>query len=180
MDYTAGCVNFRDAGEFVNFIADDNLLPEGKLYRGGSIDYVLSHGDIGEAQTIINLRNSVDTKRFDADYFNCGIANKIEKYNTGVPEVRTWLNNIMAILSRPNVRFPVLIHCLSGKDRTGMVTAAILLVLGIDREIIVEEYLLSDGRVDQDLINLAIDGMNDVEGYFNRVDLDQVRENILH
>lgn len=38
LDYTEGCVNFRDFGGYVNLIAGQNLLPEGKLYRGGSID----------------------------------------------------------------------------------------------------------------------------------------------
>ncbi|MBL6750035.1 MAG: tyrosine-protein phosphatase [Nevskia sp.] len=39
---------------------------------------------------------------------------------------------------------PALIHCTSGKDRTGYGTAMVLLALGVPREIIVEDYLLSD------------------------------------
>ena len=39
---------------------------------------------------------------------------------------------------------PVLYHCSAGKDRTGIVTALVLLVLNVDRQTIVNEYLLSN------------------------------------
>ena len=48
------------------------------------------------------------------------------------------------VFEKPLKRYPLFIHCLSGKDRTGSVVAAILLVLGIGRDVIREEYLLSD------------------------------------
>jgi len=105
--------------------------------------------------------------------------NKIEKYDTSQKEVRTWLNKIIGAFENPNVKFPVLIHCLSGKDRTGIVIAAILLILGIDKKIIIEEYLLSDGDVDENLISMSIEGIKDIDNYFNRVDLIKVKKNIL-
>jgi protein-tyrosine phosphatase len=39
---------------------------------------------------------------------------------------------------------PILIHCASGKDRTGFGAAVILDVLGVDEETIVEDYLLTN------------------------------------
>jgi len=39
---------------------------------------------------------------------------------------------------------PILIHCASGKDRTGFGAAIILDVLGVDEETIVEDYLLTN------------------------------------
>ncbi|SKB80181.1 tyrosine-protein phosphatase [Dyadobacter psychrophilus] len=39
---------------------------------------------------------------------------------------------------------PVLYHCSAGKDRTGIVSALILSILHVDRETIVNEYLLSN------------------------------------
>ncbi|NIB42368.1 tyrosine-protein phosphatase [Pseudomaricurvus alkylphenolicus] len=42
-----------------------------------------------------------------------------------------------------NTSEPVLFHCSSGKDRTGMAAALILTALGVDREQIMEDYMLS-------------------------------------
>jgi len=39
---------------------------------------------------------------------------------------------------------PVLYHCSAGKDRTGIVSALILSILNVDRQTIVDEYLLSN------------------------------------
>lgn len=39
---------------------------------------------------------------------------------------------------------PLLFHCTAGKDRTGMGAALILFALGVDRDIIMDDYLLSN------------------------------------
>ncbi|HEY4069561.1 MAG TPA: tyrosine-protein phosphatase [Burkholderiaceae bacterium] len=41
---------------------------------------------------------------------------------------------------------PLLFHCTAGKDRTGMGAMLILLALGVPREAIVEDFMLSNGR----------------------------------
>lgn len=177
-DYTAGCVNFRDVGEFINLINNKNDLKEGKILRGGSIDYIKDHDEIGNAKSIINLRNGGDSQDFDSDYYHFPMANKIEKYNTSQKEVKIWLNQIIGTFENPDLKFPILIHCLSGKDRTGIVVAALLLIIGIDEKVIKEEYLLSEGEVKEEYINLAMEGMKEIDKYFNRVDLSKVRENL--
>lgn len=179
LDYTEGCVNFRDVGVFTHLISGKQLLVEGRIYRGGSIDYVKEHEEIDYVKSIINLRNGPDPDYFDIDYLHFPMSNKIEKYDTTQREVRTWLNKIIGAFEKPALRFPILIHCLSGKDRTGIVIAAILLILGIDKKVIIEEYLLSDGDVDKDLISMSIEGMKNIDDYFNRVDLTKVKEQLL-
>lgn len=39
---------------------------------------------------------------------------------------------------------PVLIHCTSGKDRTGFASAVLLLAVGAPRDVVVEDYLLTN------------------------------------
>ena len=39
---------------------------------------------------------------------------------------------------------PALIHCTSGKDRTGFAAATVLMALGVPRETIVEDYLITN------------------------------------
>jgi protein-tyrosine phosphatase len=47
---------------------------------------------------------------------------------------------------------PVVFHCMAGKDRTGIVAALLLAVLGVDRELILDDFELTDhyraGRTD--------------------------------
>ena len=178
LDYLDACVNFRDVGEFVNLISGEKVLKEKLLLRGGSIDYVNDLGEIGHASSIINLRNGSDSMIFKSEYFHFPMSNKIEKYDTSQKEVRVWLNEILKVFEKSDLKFPILVHCLSGKDRTGIVICAILLIIGVKRETIIEEYLLSDGDVKVEWINLTLDGIQDVESFFNRIDLSKVRDNL--
>lgn len=40
--------------------------------------------------------------------------------------------------------YPILFHCTAGKDRTGFAAILLLTILGVDRETIVEDYLLTN------------------------------------
>jgi protein-tyrosine phosphatase len=44
---------------------------------------------------------------------------------------------------------PVLFHCRLGKDRTGIMSALLLKLLGVDDSLVLEDYLHSDGSLDQ-------------------------------
>jgi protein-tyrosine phosphatase len=50
-------------------------------------------------------------------------------------------------LCRPEA-FPALVHCSAGKDRTGIVIAMMLSVLGVPDEVIAADYALSGGYLD--------------------------------
>ena len=182
LDYLKGCVNFRDVGECVNLLADQEVLPLRRIMRGGKLEFVETAAQIGSPGTIINLRKGPDpeNKRFGADYWHLAISNEHEKYNTAAPEVRRWLNDIFRCLADEVERFPVLFHCTSGKDRTGVVIATLLVVLGIDRELVVQEYLWSEGEVKQIWIEGVLDSVGDPTKYFRQVDLGLLRDKIIH
>ncbi len=44
-------------------------------------------------------------------------------------------------------RTPIVVHCAEGKDRTGMAVAVLLSALGVSRDSVVEDYLLSNEAV---------------------------------
>jgi len=96
---------------------------------------VLDHGDL-----LANLRGRVlrgeisdeESVQFMADFYRGIVADN-------VPALKELLQ---AILIKANE--PVLYHCSAGKDRTGITTALILSILKVDRETIMNEYLLSD------------------------------------
>jgi protein-tyrosine phosphatase len=53
---------------------------------------------------------------------------------------------------------PLLFHCASGKDRTGFAAALVLAALGVDRETIVKDYMVSD-RYRRDVAQMTADAM---------------------
>ena len=177
-DHQSMCVNFRDVGESLELLADARLFPSRCLYRGGKIDYVSDLDSIQNPATIVNLRRGVDPKLFPVSYAHFPASNDLEKYKTENQLVRRWLNDVVAYIADPSTNVPVLVHCASGKDRTGVVIAALLAIVGIDRSLIVGEYLLSSGEVHRDRIELALDGFGNPNEYFNRVDLNSLRRKL--
>ena len=179
LDYSSGCVNFRDVGEALELIADASVFPQQRLFRGGKIDFVTDASTIKTPGTILNLRRGTDPQELPSTYAHFPASNDLEKYETSNREVRRWLNEIVSFFGDRSTEYPVLIHCTSGKDRTGVVVAALLTIVGIDRSLIVEEYLLSDGEVRSEWIEMALDGMADSTKYFNRVDLQTVVDRLV-
>ena len=51
---------------------------------------------------------------------------------------------IKTIINLKNEEYSVLIHCTEGKDRTGIVIALILMILGADKETIINDYLYTN------------------------------------
>lgn len=50
---------------------------------------------------------------------------------------------IRSIINRP----PVLFHCAGGKDRTGVAAAVVFSILGVDRDQIIDDYMLTNDRL---------------------------------
>jgi protein tyrosine/serine phosphatase len=59
-----------------------------------------------------------------------------EEGGGNVAQVLTWLSE--------STTLPVVVHCVAGKDRTGMVIAVLLALLGVSDEAIAEDYALSE------------------------------------
>lgn len=176
LDYTnpQAAVNFRDVGEFINVIAGKFVLPEQCLYRGGTIKSICDPAVIGYPKTIFNLQKGADPSMAGIKNFHFPIANIYEKYRTADPEVRIWLRNIVRTLEE-GIDFPLYVHCLSGRDRTGVVIAALLTICGVDSSHIINEYYLSIGTEGRSHIQIALDGITDLNQYFNNIDLLKVK-----
>ncbi|KAK9841869.1 hypothetical protein WJX81_008362 [Elliptochloris bilobata] len=53
--------------------------------------------------------------------------------------------------------YPILIHCIHGKDRTGIVVMLLLLLCGVKREAIVEDYMMSEKVLKQSRMHNELD-----------------------
>ena len=189
--------NWRDVGEALQQLVPDRvIIPPGRILRCGLIDFC-TWEELGKPQTIINLRmGEDDTRQFEkvkdpqgdgsvprVDWIQLSIPNKIDKYDTNTAEVREWLADAMKLFEKKdaaNIKFPVLIHCHAGKDRTGIVVATLLKILGVEEDVIEREFLLCEG-VDIADLRRTLKGFNDkrtMELYFRKkVNVNRIKAN---
>lgn len=157
--------NFRDVGVSVNQLAGAQLFPEKVFYRGGRINSVMTHKELLNIPTILNLRAGKDEKKFNCVYLHVPAEDKLENYETSQRKIRKWVNNVLHEVAKENISFPVFIHCTSGKDRTGVITAAILKLFEIPDQMIIKEFMLSDGVESAKSIKIALEGFGDINQY---------------
>ena len=167
-------VNFRDVGEFINMIGGQTILPEKRLYRVGTVMAIFKPEVIGNPKTIFCLKKGPEHDFTDIRNVHFPISNLYEKYQTELPEVRAWLKTIIRTIE-DGIEFPLYIHCLSGRDRTGVVVAALLKICGAEDRDIIEEYKFSLGVEKRNHIHLTLQGFGDIDTYFKGIDITKVR-----
>ena len=180
LDYTnpKQVVNFRDVGDFINLISGMPVMPIKRLYRGGTLKYISDLSVIENPKTIFCLQKEPDPIIKEIRNIHFPISNDYEKYKTDTPEVRKWLRSIVGTLES-GIEYPLYVHCLSGRDRTGVVIACFLRIIGIKEEYILEEYYLSIETKRIEHIYTALKGIRNLEAYFHGIDLQIVKGALL-
>ncbi len=179
------CKNLRDVSTLVP------QFPRGVILRGGSVDY-LTLNDIGNPRTILNLRKQLDNEsQFMQEpserrpvMIQVAKDKDLESYNVHERDTQKWILSVVKLFeSTDTIRYPVLIHCASGKDRTGVIVACLLLICGMDRSVIELDFASSKGLSSEHvtLMKRAIDHMlkKGLPSYFRGVALDKIRHNLL-
>jgi protein-tyrosine phosphatase len=170
-----GCLNVRDLGG--HRTRDGGETRFGAIVRADSIRQLTDAGwaaavDYG-VRTIIDLRMDVELEadppaelpvevvhvpffQDDAELFS-----EVETVAERAPDYTTATRDVYLVFlehSRENVAAAigaianaadgaVLVHCMGGKDRTGLVTALLLHVAGVDDEQIAADYAMSEQRL---------------------------------
>ncbi len=172
--------NLRDVGETVNILAGRELLLEGQLYRGGTINKLFSKDELPPVATIVNLRKGPDQRFEDVDSIHIPATDTLDNYLTHNHRIQAWINHVLEAICITE-KWPILIHCTSGKDRTGVVIATILASLGFDRDTIREEYVESEGIRDESHIEIALDGILSADSYiYDTAVTEALRERLLY
>ncbi len=165
-----GAVNFRDLGGYRS--ADGRTIRWRSLFRADDLSR-LSRPDrevvrtLGIA-TVIDLRTraEVEMERFPVDEIPVGfhhlpLTADLPPFADflGGPEVFAehyldiarksgdQMARALAIVAQPGTH-PVIVHCAAGKDRTGVLVAVLLALLGVPDETIAEDYALSARAMD--------------------------------
>ena len=164
-----GCFNFRDIGGYRN--QDGKKVKKGLYFRAGRQDR-MTDKDLAQLSDL-NIATQIDLRKQEevmfqgrgpleamgAKYINISVipeggSDKLNKLvgDTGISGKRylgylefgptSWLSLFEILAEEKNL--PLLLHCTAGKDRTGVSTAFLLSVLGVSREIIEADYLLTN------------------------------------
>lgn len=162
----AGALNFRDIGGYP--VRGGGLTRWGAVYRSDSL-HTLTAADLPAfdalgVKTIYDLRRAREIQRWPGprEYVHLEIPGG-ELDLVPVTQLRTrrdaeeWLaSDYAGILRRAAPAFgnlftrlagdellPVVLHCLGGKDRTGLSVALLLTLLRVDRDTVLDDYELT-------------------------------------
>jgi hypothetical protein len=168
-----GAFNFRDLGGYPS--RDGRVTRWGRLFRsdtlheltGRDIDTLRSMG----LSTIVDLRTAAELERTGRgplgpepiDYRHLSVIQDAEgeavaalapagedlseRYLWYLDVGRRPLVDALTLLSVP-ASLPLVFHCAAGKDRTGVLAALVLDILGVDPEVIVADYVITAGRME--------------------------------
>ena len=169
-----GAVNMRDLGGLPT--RDGRVTKRNRLYRGDNPAYLTSHDlvifeTIG-LRSVIDLRSHLERRRdparplascvpamlhvaFErspdpndavADVVPDGVSSLRDLYIAYLENSASGIAAIYAILASLRT-LPALVHCAAGKDRTGLVAALVLSSLGVDDEVIAQDYEATSANV---------------------------------
>ena len=164
-----GCFNFRDIGGYLN--QEGKRIKKGIYFRAGRQDR-MSDKDLSQLSDL-KITTQIDLRRPDevleqgkgpleamgANYINIAVIPEggSDKLSRLVGDTRisgkrylgylefgptTWLRLFGILANEENL--PVVLHCTAGKDRTGVSTAFLLSILGVSREVIEADNLLTN------------------------------------
>lgn len=167
-----GCVNFRDLGGYRN--RDGRTVRWRRLYRSDALqdmtsdDALYAIKELG-IRMVVDLRNSDEAERdgrgtlpgAGAEYRHIPLLEErgfppftgqdvVERLST----TYQWLVHnsgarvATAVNAIAETEGGVVFHCSAGKDRTGLMAAMLLEVLGVDAETIEADYLLTNEAVE--------------------------------
>lgn len=167
-----GLVNARDLGGLPLIVG--GFTPLGVFFRSENVDAITEKGwdDLHEAgvRTIVDLRqpaerardttrrpqwlttthvdlDGVENSEFWKDYWDNGLACTALYFLPHLGAMPERTGAVLSALAQPD-QGGVLFHCLSGRDRTGMIAMVLLAIAGVEPESIVEDYLETVRRGD--------------------------------
>lgn len=97
----------------------------------------------------VNLEESNQEYTSLEDYFKSGDAESfgnellVQLYES-IPVSNKSYKQLMDLIKKPAENLPLLQHCTGGRDRTGIGTMLVLLTLGVEWEVVLEDYLYSN------------------------------------
>jgi protein-tyrosine phosphatase len=170
-----GASNFRDLGGYPSALGGE--VRWGMVYRAGRLDRLTpldseQFSQLG-IRTVFDLRRDDEREQAPDPVPNVQLclmsrvqanqplphAELLVEHDHGVQFLRELYSGLLAhatveigtlftMLAAPDA-MPAVFHCAVGKDRTGVIAALLLTWLGVDRELVLDDFELSDEHVGQ-------------------------------
>lgn len=168
-----GAFNFRDLGGLPT--VDGGTTRAGVMFRSDALHHLLP-SDVDHLtelgmRTIVDLRSAVELERTgrgplestDMRWLHAPLSHGDAAAGHALPpalaegdlglhyansldeRTETLASVIEHLATRDNL--PAVFHCTAGKDRTGMVAALVLSLVGVPDDVIVHDYTLTDDRM---------------------------------
>ena len=170
-----GANNTRDLGGYRT--RDGRRLRWKTLYRSGELTGLTDAGgqafrDLGIRRVIDFRYRTMSSPLFDGDAFSvfrwssvsllpvqAVSGDSTSSYVNNVRENAACYRQAFELIADP-ANLPLLFHCRAGRDRTGIMAALLLTLLGVDRETVLDDFLLSlevDEQVDRPTMEALLD-----------------------
>jgi protein-tyrosine phosphatase len=130
-------IDFRMPGEIL--LAGADRLPSGVEL----VSLPVGGGDLGSIYELIASGDHQRQRRELGDGRAASLMAQINRGFVADARQREAFGAALRLVCSAG-RLPLLYHCSSGKDRTGWMTAIVLTALGVPREVVLRDYLLSN------------------------------------
>ena len=154
-----GAQNTRDIGGYR--ARDGRTVRRNQVYRSGTLSHVTSEGcdtfcTLGVIN-VVDFRNRLSPlPLYNGDVFCIHQTAKVHgfpvsfrnqgpragRYLQGLRDNADAFRDTFVLLADPN-HLPLMYHCAAGTDRTGVMTALLLTLLGVDRQAVIADFRLS-------------------------------------
>ena len=159
-----GVDNVRDIGGYKTNLIENGKIKQGLYYRSAKINDITKEGknllikDLGIKVEIDIREKSKNTGPYvdGVEYYAIPITSYSSK-RSRFDEYKTEYQKIFNLISESDKR-PVILHCNHGASRTGIMTLALLTLLGCEYKDIAKDYLFT---------NFANQKKRDINTYFN-------------
>ena len=156
--------NMRDIGGYKTTLIKDGIIKQGLYYRSAQIDSIKEEGKKILTEKL-GIKIEIDLRESSK---NTGpYVDGIEYHPIPIPpyteykrfeEFEEEYYKIFTLISQAD-KNPIILHCIQGADRTGIMTFALLVLLGCDYNDVAKDYLFT---------NFSNQGFRNINSEFNK------------
>ena len=157
-----GVKNVRDIGGYKTYLIKKGTIKQGLFYRSGQLNDIKKEGK--EIINNLGIKVEIDLREKlkntgpyieNVEYYPISIdlGNHEERFE----KLEEQYYKVFSLISNAYNK-PIILHCLAGADRTGIMSFALLTLLGCDYDDILRDYLFT---------NFSDDGYRDPEEEFD-------------